>query len=76
MSLNSNRKISGLRFRVASGKDIRELGKNAFQIDQRLRVVIPEDLKVEINDRNDLTDLHVWFDADAGETKLEVKYVW
>ena len=76
LSLNSNRKISGLRFRVASGKDIRELGKNAFQIDQRLRVVIPEDLKVEINDRNDLTDLHVWFDADAGETKLEVKYVW
>jgi hypothetical protein len=74
--LKSDREVSGLRFRIATGKEIQKLSENQFLIDQRVRIITPAMLEAKVVPNGEMSEVHLRFNASAGESKMEVQYVW
>lgn len=74
--LRSNKKVTGLSLRLATGKVIEAIERNEFSIDQRVKVKTPSDAKTVVVSQDKLMSLHLRFDAPEGETKMEIQYVW
>ena len=74
--LKSDREVSGLRFRIATGKEIQKLSENQFLIDQRVRIITPAMLEAKVVPTGEMSEVQLRLNASAGESKIEVQYVW
>ena len=76
VKLKSAGQTSGLRFRIASGREIVPLEDSNYMVDQKVMVSIPDTMKAVVVTVEGQAALDLHLDQWEGEQDLEVSYVW